>query len=75
MHHHSVLPWYDLATLESLPEVFLDIIMSDSVPNLLLHSHLPSQHLLVGKAEEGKHVLQHEASRKERTHEVVLQAH
>ena len=43
------LPWHNLAALQRLPEVRLDIFMRDLVPaaELLLHGKLPAKDLLI----------------------------
>lgn len=47
------LPWDDLAALECLPKILLDVIMRDVVADLFHHCHLPSQHLLIGEPVQG----------------------
>jgi hypothetical protein len=43
-------PRNDLATLEGLPEVFLDLLVSNVRSNFLLHGHLPSQNFLISES-------------------------
>lgn len=45
-------PRNDLTTVQSLPEIILDLLESDIIAELLLHSCLPSEDFLVGKSKE-----------------------
>ena len=39
-----------MTTLQSLPEVLLDVVVGEVVTQLLTHGHLPPQNLLVGQS-------------------------
>ena len=50
MRTRIYLPRNDLSTLESLPEVFPDVIMGDVVTQLLAQVELPTEDFLVGQS-------------------------
>jgi len=49
LSEHSVaVAWYDTAAVESLPEVVLDLLVTQVVTDGLLHLRKPVEHFLVG---------------------------